>query len=257
MQSVIVNYRISNLGGQFPNYQVEKMPFKDHTFVYAVSVGKDHFENDWVSGFVNFLKSCGSTKVRVLVADSLQRHNLSCYYQNAYEKSLKNGEIWASKYRPLFQELGKDADCEFTHWEEYRCHPEFPKYLQYVQHLHATDPKFQAALGESITEYSRRSTHREINCSIEEMQKRSAAYFVEECAVIWILAQNQNLKGIMYPSKVVKPIGYTLELINREMRKENPFLWFELRPKKVKKTNGEGARLQGRFEEIESIKQRQ
>ena len=220
--------------GQFPLYKLENSPFKDYTFVYAVSVGNDHFEDDWVGGYVNFLKSVGSRKASVLVADSLQRHNLSGCYSDAQAKASEFGQIWAKKYKPLFDTLGENVQHEFVHWEQYRQHPHFVKYLRYMENLEANGPGFQAVLSESISDYMRRSAHEDISCTVEEKAKKSADYFMEECAVTWIIAQNPELKGILYPSKVVKPIGYTLELINQSIRKENRFLYFELYPKKQK-----------------------
>lgn len=231
------SFRIAHCGN-FPNYQLNGVFFNERNIIYLVSVGKEKFENKWVERFVNFVKAVKPKKTLIVVADTLQRYNIevddNIEPKQAFTESVKRGEEWTSKYKPLFSNL--NISYEFVRWETLKEDKDFEYYLHETKKLDKENVAFEKALSISSKEYTNRFSRVNLGTDSQKAEANSRQFLIEECAVFKVLAKDKNNLAIVYPGAVTDILAYAIRHINENHRaKDHTFHWLNLRPTKSNK----------------------
>lgn len=220
--------------GDFPDYRINGIPLKDKNILYLISVGTKKFEGKWIERFVNFAKEMKPKKVLIVVADSLQRFNIELEENlseiSAFEESKKRGQKWIEDYKSKFSDLGKEnEDYEFITWEKLKENDDYQIYFNEIMVWNESDD-FKQLLLDSAKAYMNRFNRKENQSRAIE---QSSKFLNEECAVIRVLAKEQNTIGIFYPGAPLKIFDYIISHANKS-RPLNPFFYIELHPTKIR-----------------------
>lgn len=237
--------------GKFPDHKLNKT-LKEKNILYLISVGTPKFEDKWVERLINFTKKIKPQKVRIIVADSLQRFNIELEENlteaAALEESEKRGKQWRKKYEPYFSTL--DIVHEFISWEDQKKDEDYQKYFNEIIERNESN-KFNESLTESAKVYvDRRFSYKFKDPEFKDLEfkdrafQQSIKFLNEECAVIRVLAKDTDNIGIFYPSKPLAIFTHIIDnFVNKSRPSEHPFFYAELVPTKKK---GKGKKEENR-----------
>lgn len=89
----------------------------------------------------------------IVVADSLQRHNLPSHLSEGQKKQLlqEAGDRWLLDNRPFFEACRLPV--KVYRWNDWLLHPAFESHLYNLKQLYQSNPLFQAAVYQSVESY--------------------------------------------------------------------------------------------------------
>lgn len=228
------SYRIAH-HGFFPYYQVDDSPLNKKTVVYLVSVGKEKFEEKWVSRFARFIEEIGFKRVLIVVADSLQRFNIevdeNLSEEDAFQESVRRGAEWIKRNKAYFNKVKKF--CKFIRWEELKKDKDYFSSLEKIKEICSDNGFLREPLLETIQEYLKRSA-RLATLNQELATRKSCDYLIEECEIFRRMLINKKVSVILYPAKPSPLVNGILQYINMESNSNRKLNWIELIPTKCK-----------------------
>jgi tRNA-dependent cyclodipeptide synthase len=136
--------------GRWGDFKVARLP---------ISVGKEYHEGEMFEATV---KWCAARfdHVQVCVSDTAQRYNLAFEQgldaETAFTKSLKAGDEWITRNKPLLDLL---PSYNMTRWEEWRTRPDFATRLQQMENSYAVNTDFRDSIDTTVMDvWTRKSS---------------------------------------------------------------------------------------------------
>lgn len=169
----------------------EREKFKDSHAMILVSVGQSYHEGEKMIATLD-LVSRKFEKYTVLVADTLQRHNIEAATglstKDALYLAKKKGEEWTENYKEEIQK--RDGFYGIKKWDDYLSSKKFEDKLSTINKKFDDNQHYiSKAIEKSVHEYMQRGDRIGLpEKERKELESKCATYLKEECAamLLWI-----------------------------------------------------------------------
>ena len=180
----------------------ERKKFKQAHGMLLISVGQKYHEDE---KFIATLKLVSKKfqKFTVMVADTLQRHNiqssLGLNAKEAYMASRKNGDEWIKKYYNNI--IGSEGFEGIRRWDEYLASNEFEITKVFLEkEISKNNSIFCESINATIAEYMARQNRSILPSSKKiELEYNCKRYLIEECAIM-LLWVKEDFNFEIYPA---------------------------------------------------------
>jgi tRNA-dependent cyclodipeptide synthase len=150
----------------------------------CISVGAPFAEGDNFRLVMEWLRKY-FTECHVVLADTLQRHNLPSYLsEEDREKAVRiAGDAWLAHNLSVVRAAGTRT--EFSRWNDWLFHPDFDHYRQQIQELYLAGGEFRSAVHRDINSFlARRYSWHELG---DIAYSRCCRYVLEEVAFVALI----------------------------------------------------------------------
>lgn len=182
-----------------------KLPSKENlcvaTAVLLISIGTEN-EGSNFTATIDMIKSMGIGNLKILVADTLQRHtlyglNIASSMDAALKRSREAGEVWLKRHASLLA----NNNFEIIRWDELLNSEAYKYYRSEIGQLYADDIKIKHAIDSTARAFLARyeNLEYELNYDKELLFENAKQYLIEECPFIPIWYK-QGVDYILYPN---------------------------------------------------------
>lgn len=159
------------------------------TLIIPISVGQPYHEGRYLEELRTYLLASSYTTIRIIVADTLHRHNLlatdpTLSEEAATEQTFANGQDWISRNSAIFRDI---PNLTIERWAS--------------ASSAAVSLSLEIAIEEQATPFVSRTLCRNPHLSRNRLMEYSRRYIAEELTVLrhWWLNNNRAPFAIYYP----------------------------------------------------------
>lgn len=191
--------------------------------ILLISIGTEN-EGANFGATVDMINSIGFKKVKILIADTLQRFTLRGLnavqnVEEATNRAKEAGDNWLSKHLSLIEQNG----FETIRWQTLLSEPEYAVLKREVDELYKNNSKIQHAVDETANSFYGRyeSLQTYFNFDKHKFIEQSKQYLLEECPFI-PLWYKQKIDYILYPNS---PNNAIQAMINHYVKNKAILNW--------------------------------
>lgn len=179
----------------------EEHDFHGKRCVLAISVGQDYHEDQRLYSAIHLLNESGFSHCKVVVADTLQRHNVDASSTaEALALSQQAGHKWLERNAAAI--AGLKMDVQITRWIEELSDPKYSEWRRKVEHKLHESEGFRGAIDSTIDVFIERLKLRDPDADIEAAAAKCREYIIEEIPIIMPLWAEQGYDYVIYPQKM-------------------------------------------------------
>ncbi len=185
----------------------------DKNIVLPISVGQPAHEGEKLQATLRMIEKRFS-QCDILVADTLQRHNLLNQFSEleAYQMALLEGDNWLNRNK-----IHLDSFCiphKIIRWDECIQGQVFKECLDNINNHYQNNLDFQNAFYHDINFFKNRYKYslNQNEFSLESLEKNSLSYLLEETSVVLSYFIDKQYHFILYPSQIPKSISMCRDL---------------------------------------------
>lgn len=175
----------------------EKQTLPNSRCLVGISVGRAYQEGEKFLATMDLInETFGSCTI--IVADTLQRHNLrlkGLSAQEAYKKSSMLGDEWLERNRLAYS--GLSIPVEMYRWDYWLNHCGYQYYRNKLDEMYLNDDEFNASVNDTIMNFVKR---RHSSFGDVVAFEHCAEYLLEECALFVLFAET-GCEFFVYPSE--------------------------------------------------------
>ena len=193
------------LSASFVRAGTVKTTFPHSRCVIFVNPGEPDYEGTKLLALIRLINK-NFKEVDLIVADSLERHNLmlrkKLSLDNAHENANAQGAAWRTRNEAAIAHI--EIPCHIFRWDKWLLKPEYEPYRQELFMLYWNDPEYKATMTYSIQEYLSHPARRDAQIPYAQAFMSCLNYLTEECAVIARMWPEQEYHFILSASKPLK-----------------------------------------------------
>ena len=179
----------------------EEHDFTGKRCVLAISVGQDYHEDQHFYSAIHLLNESGFSHCKVVVADTLQRHNINANNTaEALTRSIQAGEAWIKRNQPALSALKMNV--EIKRWTDELSSESYSEWRKKIEHTFEQSADFRSAVESTINVFIDRLKLRNPDADFEAAAANCREYIFEEIPVIMPLWAEQGYDYIIYPQKM-------------------------------------------------------
>jgi tRNA-dependent cyclodipeptide synthase len=204
---------------------------QDRRAILLVSVGQDYHEGEELSATLELAEQAGFRSLTVMLADTLQRHNLAAEGAGpeAHALALARGDEWISRNAFLLHRMR--IPVEVVRWDECLYDTEYAGLKVRVVREYHCNRQYQEPIDATITRFIERTLKRNPSLNVEHVSARCLEYLLEECPIIMPLWAKQGYDFIIYPLPMTDGMRSTHDLFVRH-RYPDKAQWLSLKFKR-------------------------
>ncbi len=192
--------QLINLKAYF-NKGGEEHDFAGKTCVLAISVGQDYHEDQYLYSAIHLLNESGFAHCKVVVADTLQRHNVdAASTAEALALSISAGQKWLQRNAPALSALTMDVT--ITRWIDELSDPKYSEWRRKIEQHFDESEGFRTAVQSTIQVFIDRLKIRDPFADTDLAAKKCLEYIIEEIPIIMPLWAEQGYDYVIYPQKM-------------------------------------------------------
>lgn len=179
----------------------EEHHFTGKRCVLAISVGQDYHEDQRLYSAIHLLNESGFSHCKVVVADTLQRHNVDAQSTaEALALSQQEGQKWLERNAAALAALKMDV--QITRWIDELSDPKYSEWRRKVENTLNDSSQLQGAINNTIEVFIERLKLRNPDADIEAAAAKYREYIIEEIPIIMPLWAEQGYDYVIYPQKM-------------------------------------------------------
>jgi len=187
------------------------------TCVLGISLGQPAHENGQLSATLKLLMEQGIARVIILLADTLQRHNMLIDIKETDAKIFMPhtqglGDEWIFRNKPYLEKFCANR-YEVVRWNSLYQSPSFNVYENKVQTDYLNNTQgFKTAVDDTVKKFINRMNRQRKNGSrspltgeaLNHAEQMSKNYIIEECAGMLLLGEQRKNNYFAYPNEPIK-----------------------------------------------------
>jgi len=169
-----------------------------------ISVGQPYHEGEQFFATTRLVNE-NFSNTKLVLADTLQRHNIDKSdqnYQKKVDELIKEGDKWLERNKEAIRQVG---NIEIKRWNYYLTHKDFESKKFEIDRLYDTDPSFMKAVDSSVSQFLKRKYNLNLKNITEKNHPKAQnciEYIKEECAVLLLWFDIEKSPYLLYPNKV-------------------------------------------------------
>jgi tRNA-dependent cyclodipeptide synthase len=209
----------------------EELDFTGKRCVLAVSVGQEYHEEQKLSSTVHLINKSGFSEVKVVVADTLQRHNKHGKAPGlALSAAIRDGDAWIKRNRKYLD--GLEAKVTISRWNEELASDRYAALRQQVNEVYAEpNSPLRNAIDTTIGVFIERLLLRDPAADTQQAAAQCREYILEEIPIILPLWAEQGYDFIIYPQQMTHAMATARALLIEPVAPERVH-WLPLKFKK-------------------------
>jgi tRNA-dependent cyclodipeptide synthase len=191
--------------------------------ILLVSIGAENEGANFIAT-LDMIKSIGFKKVKILVADTLQRFtlyglNAVANIEEAAARAREAGDHWLAKHTHLIKQNG----FEIIRWQDLLIEAEYSSFKKEIDALYQDNSKIQLAVDDAANSFYERYENLQAYLKFDKLSfiEQSKQYLLEECPFI-PLWYKQGIDYLLYPNS---PNNAIQAMINYFVKDNNMLNW--------------------------------
>ncbi|MCE1114381.1 MULTISPECIES: tRNA-dependent cyclodipeptide synthase [Pseudomonas] len=205
------NVEAINLKAYF-NKGGEELDFTGKRCVLAISVGQEYHEEQKLSSTVHLINKSGFSQVKVVVADTLQRHNKHGKSPGeALSASIRDGDAWLARNRKYL--AGLEAPVSISRWNQELASDRYADLRQQVNALYRDSEDLRGAIESTIGVFIERLRLRDPEADLERAAAQCREYILEEVPIILPQWAQEGYDYVIYPQQMTHAMAEARRLL--------------------------------------------
>jgi len=223
------NVQEINLKAYF-NKGGEEHEFEGKRVVLAVSVGQEYHEDQKLRSTIHLINQSGFSHVKVVVADTLQRHNKHGKSPGeALSASIREGDAWLARNQRILD--GLRVPYQITRWNQELASDHYAELRQQLNLVYHERHELREAIESTIAVFTDRLRLRDEHADIERAAAQCREYILEEIPIILPLWAAEGYDYVLYPQQMTAAMATSRDLLI-EPHSPDRVRWLPLKFKK-------------------------